>query len=149
MTVVAGADVPCLAPGVMADMERWWAEREALLGADSHAETWRQKENFLLDNPVVRDSQGRPQFRLQFDLRQFKPEEVTVRTIGQQLIVQARHEEAGPDKKVHREYCRQCTLPGDVTPEALVSRLSRSGILTIHAPLPAAEEDRVIPIDRC
>lgn len=88
MTVVAGADVPCLAPGVMADMERWWAEREALLGADSHAETWRQKENFLLDNPVVRDSQGRPQFRLQFDLRQFKPEEVTVRTIGQQLIVQ-------------------------------------------------------------
>jgi hypothetical protein len=47
-------------------------------GAEAHADSWRKRENFHLDNPVVRTRDGRSQFRLEFDLRQFNPEEVQV-----------------------------------------------------------------------
>lgn len=129
----------------MNEMQRKLREQEAKKGVDSHAENWRLKENFHIDNPVVKDESGQRQYRLQFDLCQFKPEEIVVRTVGQQLNVQARHEESGEGRKVHREYFRQCTIPENVNPETLVSRLSHSGILTIQAPLPS-EEDKIIPI---
>nr|KAG5692740.1 hypothetical protein BaRGS_033851 [Batillaria attramentaria] len=116
------------------------------VGGGAHAESWRKKENFHLDNPVVKDRDGRHQFRLEFDLRQFKPEEIAVSTEGHQLTVQARHEETTHGKKARREYFRQCTIPENVDPLTLVSRHTHSGILSVYAPLPAASESRIIHI---
>lgn len=116
------------------------------IGGAAHAENWRMKENFHLDNPVVRGQDGRHQFRLEFDLRQFKPEEIVVSTEGRQLTVQARHEETTQGKRARREYFRQCTIPDNVDPLNLVSRHTHSGILSVYAPLPAHGDARMIPI---
>nr|KAG5692741.1 hypothetical protein BaRGS_033852 [Batillaria attramentaria] len=117
-------------------------------GGGVHAESWRKKENFHLDNPVVKDRDGRHQFRLEFDLRQFKPEEIAVSTEGHQLTVQARHEENDEGKKARREYFRQYTIPNDVDPMTLVSRQSHTGILSVYAPLPVGSEAQSITITR-
>ncbi|KAL8596570.1 hypothetical protein ACOMHN_059711 [Nucella lapillus] len=120
---------------------------DAPWGAAAHAESWRQKENFFIDNPVVKGSDGQRQFRLEFDLRQFAAEEVEVRTAGHVLTVQAKHEESGDRKKAHREYFRQCTIPQGVDPRAILSRLSPSGILSVSAPLTIAAGETVKIMD--
>ncbi|KAK3800333.1 hypothetical protein RRG08_006215 [Elysia crispata] len=130
------------------EMRRMFTDVQHLVPVDSSPEGWRVKENYHLDNPVHHDrSSGRQMFRLQFDVRQFKPEEIYVKTVGNQLEVHAKHGEKGDGKSVHREYHRIYTLPKDLNPEALVSKLNRDGVLSIEAPLPVSEHrDHLIPI---
>ncbi|KAK3798592.1 hypothetical protein RRG08_008982 [Elysia crispata] len=130
------------------DMRRMISENQHLMPVDSSPESWRIKENYYLDNPVHHDRHsGKQMFRLEFDVRQFKPEEIYVKTVGDQLEVHAKHGEKGDGKSVHREYHRMCTLPKDLDPEALVSKLTRDGTLSIEAPLPVSEQrDKLIPI---
>ncbi|XP_076454594.1 uncharacterized protein LOC143289494 [Babylonia areolata] len=116
-------------------------------GATAHAEAWRKKENFYIDNPVVKGSDGHSQFRLEFDLRQFNAGEVEVRTDGHLLTVQAKHEELSDKKQARREYFRQCTIPEGVDPKTMVSHLSPSGILSVSAPLKAAAGESMKSID--
>ena len=116
---------------------------DPLWGADSHAENWRKKENFHIDNPMVKSRDGQSHFRLEFDLRQFNANEIEVSTDGRLLTVQAKHEEVSQGKKVRREYFRQCTIPQDVDPRSIISQLSQSGILVVHAPVSADGEGKV------
>ena len=118
------------------------ARADHLWGADAHAESWRQKENFHIDNPVVKGRDGQSQFRLEFDLRQFNADEIEVTTDGPLLTVQAKHEDEAHGKKVRREYFRQCTIPRDVAPRSIISQLSQSGILSVYAPLSAEVEEK-------
>lgn len=113
-----------------------------LWGANAHADSWRKRENFHLDNPVIKSRDGRSQFRLDFDLRQFNPEEIQVLTddTTRMLTVQAKHEESTAGRKARREYFRQCTIPHDVEPRSIVSKLTKPGILTVYAPLIELEE---------
>ncbi|CAL1529758.1 unnamed protein product [Lymnaea stagnalis] len=131
------------------EMRRMFSDMQHLMPVDANPESWRMKENFHLDNPVHQDQMsGRNIFRLQFDVRQFKPEEIFVKTLGNQLTVHARHEEKHEGKSLLREYNRQYVLPKDLNPENLVSKLNRDGILTIEAPLPITDgpKDKLIPI---
>ncbi|ESO83798.1 hypothetical protein LOTGIDRAFT_98782, partial [Lottia gigantea] len=84
---------------------------------------------------ITQDHEGR-KFRLQFDVRQFKPEEIMVKTEGQKLEIHAKHEEKGDNKSVYSEYHRQYLLPNELKTDRLVSKLSRDGVLSIEAPLP-------------
>lgn len=63
----------------------------------------------------------------------------------------AKHEEKSPNKTVYREYNREFMLPAGTNPELIKSSLSKDGVLTIDAPLPAIENyrERTIPIDKC
>ncbi|KAI8779169.1 heat shock protein 30C [Biomphalaria glabrata] len=131
------------------EMRRMFSDMQHLMPADSNPDNWRIKENFYLDNPVRQDqNSGQRFFRLQFDVRQFKPEEIFVKTIGNQLTVHAIHDDNQEGKSVHREYNRQYVLPKDLNPELLVSKLNREGVLTIEAPLPITDtyRDKLIPI---
>jgi len=49
---------------------------------------------------------------------------------------------------VYREYNREFLLPKGVNPELIKSSLSKDGVLTVEAPLPAIEltQERTIPI---
>ncbi|KAK3087321.1 hypothetical protein FSP39_004660 [Pinctada imbricata] len=90
-----------------------------------------------MENPIRHEFDGSRKFNLQFDVQQFRPEEISVKTSGNQLTVHARHEEADSSgKKSYREYYRQYVLPKDVNPEFLNSKLTRNGTLQIEAPLP-------------
>jgi len=89
-------------------------------------------------NPVVNDKDGNRKLQYSLDVRQFKPEEINIKTKDGALQVHAKHEEDTEHGKVYREYHRSCTLPKDLDPQTLKSQLGHDGVLRIEAPLPKA-----------
>ncbi|CAK5083135.1 unnamed protein product [Meloidogyne enterolobii] len=89
-----------------------------------------------LKSPLIRDESDGKSLRLRFDVSQYKPEEVTVKTVDNRLLVYAKHEEKSPSRTVYREYNQEFMLPRGTNPEMISSTLSTDGILTVEAPLP-------------
>lgn len=93
-----------------------------------------------LDNiksPLIRDESDGKTLRLRFNVNQYRPEEVTVKTVDNRLLVHAKHEEKSAQRTVYREYNQEFMLPRGTNPESITSSLSVDGILTVEAPLPA------------
>lgn len=82
----------------------------------------------------------------------FKPEELSIRTIGNRVIIHGKHEEQADEHGfIQREFRRTYVLPGDVDPDTVKSSLSGDGILAITAPkkaVPEKKEERVVAIER-
>ncbi|KAK7449150.1 hypothetical protein BaRGS_00040039 [Batillaria attramentaria] len=93
-----------------------------------------------VDRPIVADSQGNKRLSLRFDCKEFKPEEITVKTVDNRLMVEAKHTEESPGRKVYREFSRQYVLPDKIDPLTLNSTLAADGVLSIEGPAPAAIE---------
>ncbi|EAT47814.1 AAEL001094-PB [Aedes aegypti] len=74
--------------------------------------------------------------KLRFDVSQYAPEEIVVKTVDNKLLVHAKHEEKSDTKSVYREYNREFLLPKGCNPELIKSSLSKDGVLTVDAPLP-------------
>lgn len=69
-------------------------------------------------------------------------------TLSFTLQVHAKHEEKSDTKSVYREYNREFLLPKGTNPESIKSMLSKDGILTVEAPLPAlGAPEKMIPIE--
>lgn len=119
-----------------------------LLGSNDFQ--WKNNDNWRMQNPITVGKDGKPVLKLTFDVRQYRPEEVTVKTMDQQLVVRAKHQDDSPNSKVYREYNRQFLLPPSVNPVSLKSVLSPEGILSIEAPVNQAIEgpkEIAIPIE--
>ena len=107
-------------------------------------------DKWQFENPIITDRDGTRKLKLTFDVRQFRPEEISVKTMDQQLVVQAKHKEDSESSKVYREYNRKFLLPPSVNPETMKSILSPEGVLSIEAPVnPAldAPRERLVPIE--
>ncbi|MFH4974148.1 hypothetical protein AB6A40_000857 [Gnathostoma spinigerum] len=89
-----------------------------------------------LKSPLIKDESDGKTLRLRFDVAQYKPEEVTVKTVDNRLLVHAKHEEKSPQRTVFREYNQEFLLPRGTNPELISSTLSTDGVLTVEAPLP-------------
>ncbi|VDN05159.1 unnamed protein product [Thelazia callipaeda] len=89
-----------------------------------------------LKSPLIKDESDGKTLRLRFDVAQYKPEEVTVKTVDNKLLVHAKHEEKSPQRTVFREYNQEFMLPRGTNPELISSTLSTDGVLTVEAPLP-------------
>ncbi|KAK3750891.1 hypothetical protein RRG08_029812 [Elysia crispata] len=103
------------------------------------------------ERPIVQDAEGNKRLSLRFDCKEFKPEEITVKTIDNKLMVQAKHVEESPGRKVYREFTKQYVLPQKIDPLSLDSTLASDGVLSIEAPAPAAIDaprERILPIKR-
>nr|CAD7571295.1 unnamed protein product [Timema californicum] len=89
-------------------------------------------------------------FQVILDVQQFSPSEITVKTVGNEVIVEAKHEEKQDEHGyVSRHFLRRYLLPTDIEVKDVVSSLSSDGVLTVTAPkksppLPAGE--RSVPI---
>lgn len=102
-----------------------------------------------VEHPIVMDHQGNKWLSLRFDCKQFKPEEISVKTVDNRLMVQAKHTEESPGRKVYREFSRQYILPEKIDPLTLNSSLAADGVLSIEGPAPASAEaprERILPI---
>lgn len=100
-------------------------------------------ERMDLNSMFYDTGKGTRLFRVSFDVSQFQPHEISVRTQNQNLIVHAKHEETGSDKTVSREFSRQVVIPNNVNPETLRSTLSNDGILQVEAEMPAPSYDQL------
>ena len=79
-----------------------------------------------LDSPLIQKSEeGQKELKLRFDVSQYQPEEIMVKTVDNKLLVHAKHEEVGGGKSVYREYNREFLLPTGTNPELIKSSLSK------------------------
>ena len=94
-------------------------------------------------------------FEVKLNVTNFTPEEITIKVKGNNLLVEAKHEEKRDEKHgkqgyVSRQFTRRYILPDDVHLEQLSSSFDAQGkTLTIHAPKKRFQLDgseRVIPI---
>lgn len=99
-----------------------------------------------LNSPLIQDEGNNKMLKLRFDVSQYQPEEIVVKTVDNKLLVHAKHEEKTESKSVYREYNREFMLPKGTNPESIKSSLSKDGVLTVEAPLPAIEGEKLIPI---
>lgn len=104
-----------------------------------------------LQSPLVQDTEEGRVLKLRFDVTQYEPEEIVVKTVDNRLTVHAKHEEKSENRSVYREYNREFHLPDGTDVEQIRSSLSKEGVLTVECPLPAPQlhgASRRIPIEK-
>ncbi|XP_077548973.1 alpha-crystallin B chain-like [Haemaphysalis longicornis] len=90
-------------------------------------------------------------FAINVDTRHFAPEEISVKTQDNCVVIHGKHEEKSDDRGcyVKREFTRRYVLPEDVDPETVKCHLKPNGHLALEAPrknAPKKEESKPIPI---
>jgi hypothetical protein len=92
----------------------------------------------LLESSIVRDRDGRRLASFKFDLRDFRPEEITIKSFDNEhkLEISAVHDEKDDRHEVHKEYKRSAVIPDGVDMKTVRSKLMPDGVLCIEAPLP-------------
>ncbi|KAL1469226.1 hypothetical protein MTO96_004937 [Rhipicephalus appendiculatus] len=75
-------------------------------------------------------------FAIRVDTRHFTPEEISVKTQDNSVIIHGKHEEKSDDRGcyVKREFTRRYVLPEDVDPETVKCHLQPNGTLALEAP---------------
>lgn len=89
-------------------------------------------------------------FEVKLDVRHFKPEEINIKVIGNDLMVEAKHNERREGNgSVSRQFTRRYELPKDVDSQLMTGSFSTDGKLMICAPLKPQllTKERLIPID--
>jgi len=100
-----------------------------------------------VNSPLIQSDGDNKQLKLRFDVSQYKPDEIIVKTVDNKLLVHAKHEEKTDSRSVYREYNREFLLPKGTNAESIKSSLSKDGVLTVEAPLPALHSGETkIPI---
>ncbi|XP_032691015.1 alpha-crystallin A chain isoform X3 [Odontomachus brunneus] len=118
-------------------------QNSSSLSPQHDAHTWLDG----LNSPLIQDEGDSKMLKLRFDVSQYTPEEIVVKTVDNKLLVHAKHEEKTESKSVYREYNREFLLPKGTNPESIKSSLSKDGVLTVEAPLPAiGAGEKLIPI---
>ena len=126
--------------------------RNALYQLDDTSEQGTGDSHKLAAEPYITDPEGNRKLQLRYDVSQFKPEEVTVKTTDKDILVHAKHEEETEGRKVYREFTRKFQLPENIDPKALKATLSKDGVLHVEAPAPPAltqepPRENLVPID--
>jgi len=74
-------------------------------------------------------------FKVNLDVQQFKPEEVSVKVADGYVVVDGKHEERSDEHGyISRQFTRRYKVPDNVDPNAITSSLSSDGVLSIGAP---------------
>jgi len=80
---------------------------------------------------------------MRLDVQHFTPDELKVTISDGRVVVEAKHEEKQDDHgHISRQFTRRYDLPEDVDEDAVVSHLSKEGVLTITAPRKVEPEEQ-------
>lgn len=91
-------------------------------------------------------------YKILIDVKNFEPEELVIKTVGNTVQVEAKHEEktSGGHSFSSRSFSQSYSLPRGVNPEEVSSSLAKDGTLTIAVPLPQQTRlqsgERLVPI---
>lgn len=95
---------------------------------------------------------GKDGFQACIDVKQFKPNEITVKTVNNDIVVEGKHEERQDEHGyISRQFTRRYRLPKGYDPAKVVSTLSSDGVLTLKAPPPKEaieNNERVVQIQQ-
>ncbi|XP_025423103.1 alpha-crystallin A chain-like [Sipha flava] len=74
-------------------------------------------------------------FKVNLDVQQFKPEEVSVKVADGYVVVEGKHEERSDEHGyISRQFTRRYKVPDNVDMNSIKSTLSSDGVLSIGAP---------------
>jgi len=74
-------------------------------------------------------------FKVNLDVQQFKPDEVSVKVVDGYVVVDGKHEERSDEHGyISRQFTRRYKVPDNVDPAAITSTLSSDGVLSVGAP---------------
>jgi len=86
-------------------------------------------------SPKAKVSYDESKFQVEFDVKDYKPEELSIKTEGTTLVVLAKHEDkSGDSSYVTKQFEQRFTLPSGVKSDSISSSLSRDGKLVVTAP---------------
>merc|ERR1712038_460207 len=87
-------------------------------------------------SPKARVTYDQHKFQVEFNVSEYLPEELSIKTEGDVLIVLAKHETKGEGGQsfVSKQFEQRFSLPSGVKPEKITSSLSKDGFLTVTAP---------------
>ncbi|KAK0168825.1 hypothetical protein PV327_002592 [Microctonus hyperodae] len=90
-------------------------------------------------------------FQVVLDVQQFKPEEINVKVVDKNVIVEGKHEEKKDEHGyISRQFVRKYMIPEQCDLDQVTSSLSSDGVLSITAPrkdVPMVENERKIQIE--
>lgn len=84
--------------------------------------------------PTIVERNGRQIAQYTFDVKGFQPEEITIKTVDNNLEISARHEEKRGDGEISHAYKRTITIPDGISAEELQGKLVDDGLLRVEAP---------------
>lgn len=88
-----------------------------------------------LDDIEKKSHIGKDGFQVCLDVQHFQPNEISVKTENNSVVVHAKHEEKKDNHGyISREFTRRYDLPDGFKVEDITSSLSSDGILSIKAP---------------
>jgi len=87
-------------------------------------------------SPKARVSYDQHAFTVEFDVSEYSPEELSIKTEGDVLVVLAKHETKaeGGQSFVSQQFEQRFSLPSGVRADRISSKLSKEGVLTVTAP---------------
>ncbi|KAH8371607.1 hypothetical protein KR093_008268 [Drosophila rubida] len=86
---------------------------------------------------------GKDGFQVCMDVRQFSPNELTVKVVNNCIMVEGKHEEREDDHGyISRHFVRRYAMPEGYEADKVMSSLSSDGVLTVNVPKPQAIEDK-------
>lgn len=94
---------------------------------------------------------GKDGFQVCMDVQQFSPNEISVKTIDNCVIVEGKHEERQDEHGfISRQFTRRYALQKGYDINSITSTLSSDGVLTVKAPPPKELEsnERVVSIQQ-
>ncbi|XP_053686974.1 protein lethal(2)essential for life-like [Sabethes cyaneus] len=117
------------------------------------ARPWANFNNYSHFNSGITATDSE-KLQINLDVQQFSPNEITVKTVDNNIIVEGKHEEKQDEHGfVSRQFVRRYLLPSGHDSKDVTSCLSSDGILIITAPKKAlppptgqAANERTIPI---
>lgn len=117
----------------------------SLLRSLSNSGNYLRSQLSNLDGLEKKSHIGKDGFQVCLDVEHFKPNEISVKTENNSIVVNAKHEEKKDDHGyISREFTRRYELPKGFKVEEVTSSLSSDGILSIKCPnAPAIEGSNV------
>jgi crystallin alpha B len=89
-------------------------------------------------------------FEVKLDVSHFRPEEINIKVIGNDLMVEGKHDERQDDNGfISRQFTRRYELSKDIDLQLMTGSLSTDGKLIICAPIKPQilTKERLIPIN--
>lgn len=85
-------------------------------------------------------------FKVTLDVQQFEPNEISVKVVDKNIIVEAKHEEKEDQHGwISRQFLRKYTIPNQCDVDKVETFLSSDGVLSITAP---KKQDQIEPNER-
>lgn len=88
-------------------------------------------------------------FKVQFDVKNFKPEEISVKVVGREVTVETKSEKKTEDTFDSRCFVRQFKIPLGYNIDDVIPTVDKEGMMTITVSRPkivGENKERVVPV---